>query len=42
MVSTGHQIILGSVLALMILFAPDGLLPLLRNALRRIQGGSRA
>ena len=42
LVSTGHQIILGSVLALMILFAPDGLLPLLRNALRRMRGASHA
>jgi branched-chain amino acid transport system permease protein len=42
LVTTGHQIILGSVLALMILFAPDGLLPLLRNALRRMRGGSHA
>lgn len=31
LVSTGHQIILGTVLAAMILFAPDGLVPLLRR-----------
>ena len=40
--STGHQIILGGVLALMILFAPDGLLPLLRNALRRLREDGHA
>lgn len=31
LVPTGHQIILGLVLALMILFAPDGLVPLFRR-----------
>ena len=40
MVSTGHQIILGAVLALTILFAPDGLLPLLFKGRR--SGGRHA
>jgi branched-chain amino acid transport system permease protein len=38
MVSTGHQIVLGTVLALTILFAPDGLLPLL---FKRRRSGDR-